>query len=323
MPIRFLRREPFFKLKNEAMNNISRRTFLQTGALAVAGLAFSGCQETETSEDRIVGLQLWSVRSDMKADPLATLQQLADIGYRYVEHAGYADRKFYGYAPKEFKKILEDLGMKMPSGHDSLDLEAWDLEKEEPTDRWKYAVEDALEVGQEYFISPWFEKKIERDYDLLMQLFDIYNKFGKYCSEQGLKFGYHNDFEENKEFDGKKLYDIIMEVCDPRYVHQQLDIGNLHGEGMDALQVLEHYQGRFELLHVKDEVKSEGAGEMNNGYDSTVLGRGEIPIKKILDAAEEQGIKYYFIEQESYQDLTPMECAEKNFKQMKNWDFKI
>ena len=65
----------------------------------------------------LTGVQLYSVRDDMKKDPLGTLKQLAEMGYRHVEHASYTGRKFYGYSASEFKKILADLGLSMPSGH--------------------------------------------------------------------------------------------------------------------------------------------------------------------------------------------------------------
>ena len=101
------------------MNN-SRRSFIKKSALALAGTsALSKISLTNTLnvKDELVGIQLYSVRDDMGKDPLGTLKQLAAMGYKNVEHANYRERKFYGYSPADFKKILSDLGMKMPSGH--------------------------------------------------------------------------------------------------------------------------------------------------------------------------------------------------------------
>ena len=108
----------------------SRRNFIKQGALLVAATSLStrslfaakGAQE-------LVGLQLYSVRDDMKNDPLGTLKQLSAMGYKHVEHANYNDRKFYGHGAKEFKKILGDLGMEMPSGHTVLGGKHWDAPK--------------------------------------------------------------------------------------------------------------------------------------------------------------------------------------------------
>ena len=99
------------------MNN-SRRKFIKTGALTIAGAAmFSNEIFAAKKRKEILGIQLYSVRDDMMKDPSGTLKQLADMGYKYVEHANYINRKFYGYSAAEFKKVLDDMGLKMPSGH--------------------------------------------------------------------------------------------------------------------------------------------------------------------------------------------------------------
>src|SRR6476659_3739333 len=96
----------------------SRRTFLKKSALAVAGTTLlSGELFAGKRATTILGVQLYSVRDDMKKDPLGTLKQVSAMGYKYVEHANYVERKFYGYSAAEFKKVLNDLGLQMPSGH--------------------------------------------------------------------------------------------------------------------------------------------------------------------------------------------------------------
>ena len=88
--------------------NRSRRTFIQQTAMVIAGSTVLSKQLfAAASPKTITGIQLYSVRDDMKKDPLATLKALADMGYQYVEHANYINRKFYGYSATEFKKILE------------------------------------------------------------------------------------------------------------------------------------------------------------------------------------------------------------------------
>ena len=120
------------------LHNTSRRSFLKNSTLALAGAAIMPDHVMSAFKRKeIVGIQLYSVRDDMKKDPLATLKQLASFGYKYVEHANYDNRKFYGYSPKEFKKVLHDLGMKMLSGHTRLNPEHWDESKKDFTDAWK------------------------------------------------------------------------------------------------------------------------------------------------------------------------------------------
>ena len=146
----------------------TRREFIQTAALIAAGAAILpksllAGQKSNT----ITGVQLYSVRDEMKADPLGTLKKLAEMGYRHVEHANYVDRKFYGYSPKEFKKILNDLGMKMPSGHTVLNRRHWDDTKKDFTDLWKYTVEDAAVLEQQFVISPSLEESWRKDSNTL------------------------------------------------------------------------------------------------------------------------------------------------------------
>lgn len=301
--------------------NRSRRSFIRNSALAAAGVSllqqniFAAAKKGE-----LTGIQLYSVRADMKADPLGTLKQLSDMGYRHVEHANYANRKFYGWTVTEFKKILNGFGMQMPSGHTVLDAKHWDAAKKDFTNEWKYTVEDAASMGQLFVISPWLEESKRKSMDELKSFMDIFNKSGELCKKFGMKFGYHNhDFEFSEKLGGKTIFDIILSETDPNLVMQQLDIGNMLNGGAKALEVMQQYPGRFESMHVKDEIT---ATEGHEKYESTILGKGVVPVKEIIDLGRKWGTKHFIIEQESYQGKTPMECAEEDIKIMKRWGYK-
>src|SRR5262245_49267436 len=94
----------------------SRRSFLKRSASLASLSVLSSSFVISAREGELTGLQLYTVRDDMKKSPMETLKQVASFGYKHVEHANYVDRKFYGWSPKEFRKILDDLGLKMPSG---------------------------------------------------------------------------------------------------------------------------------------------------------------------------------------------------------------
>lgn len=302
----------------------SRRTFLKAGALAVTSAAFIPKQlfAEAAKKDIILGLQLYTVRDAMKTDPAGTLKQVAAIGFKYVEHAGYSNREFYGYSAKDFKKLLESLNLKMKSGHVSFGLNDWDDAKKDFTDEWKYTVEDAQTVGQEFVITPELDEQGLQNYDTLINLLELFNRCGSYCKKYGLQFGYHNDFGSIPTFQGKGLYDIILDKTNPALVTQQLDIGNIYGAGGRPLQILKKYPGRFKLMHVKDEIKIDKKGEMGNNYESTILGKGLLPIKEIIDIAKRTGgTKYFIIEQESYQGKNPIDCSREDFIQMRKWGF--
>ena len=304
---------------------ISRRKFIINSSLALAGTSllsknmFAGKGARQTN----LGFQLYSVRDDMKKDPFNTLKQLAAMGYKNVEHANYVDRKFYGFTALEFKKILGDLGLKMPSGHTVLSDKDWDKSKNDFTDKWKRTVEDAAIVGQKFVISPWLDESLRKNYEELLKFLEIFNKSGELCKKSGLKYGYHNhDFEFSQSLNGKKIYDIILDNTDRTLVAQQIDIGNMYGAGGRALEILKKHPDRFESMHVKDEIISKGNGEMGDKYESTILGKGLLPVKEIIDLFKKSGgTTEFIIEQESYQGKKPLDCAKENLKIMKNWGY--
>ncbi len=299
----------------------SRRTFVKTGAMAALGtvvLPASFLAPGVTKE--MVGLQLYSVRDDMTKDPKGSLTQLAKMGYVYVEHANYIKGKFYGYAPADFRKVLDELGLKMISGHTVMAKQDWDIERKDFSDSWKQTVEDAATLGQQWVISPWMDESMRKTWDDFKRYMDVFNNCGELCQQYGMKFGYHNhDFEFSESLNGEKLFDIMMKSLDPDLVSMQLDIGNLYNGGAVALDVMKQYPGRFDILHVKDEVPATQGEEK---YESTILGDGIVHTKEVIDLAKEKGGTYcYIIEQESYGDKTPMFCAKADLDIMKKWGY--
>ena len=300
----------------------SRRAFIKKGAASLAMLSVaSNTIFAKAKAKELTGIQLYSIRDDMKADALGTLKKLASFGYKNVEHANYVDRKFYGWSATEFKKVLDDLGMKMPSGHTVMSKQRhWDDAKKDFTDAWKYTVEDAATCGQQFVISPSMSQEARKSSSELKAFMDIFNKSGELCKKSGMKFGYHNhDFEFAEKLDGVTVYDIILKNTDPSLVMQQLDIGNLYNGGANALEVVKQYPGRFESMHVKDEIK---ATEGNEKYESTILGKGIVNPKEVVDLGRKNGTIHFIIEQESYQGKTPLDCAKEDLEIMKKWGYK-
>ncbi|MBD1391481.1 sugar phosphate isomerase/epimerase family protein [Mucilaginibacter glaciei] len=303
--------------------NASRRNFLKTSAVAVSAAAIMPNDLFAAPKIQRVGLQLYSVRDHMKTDPAGTLKKLADMGYIYVEHANYIDRKFYGYTAPEFKKLLGGLGLVMPSGHTVMTTKDWDSAKGDFTDKWKYTIDDAATMGQKFVISPWMEDSIRSNPEELKKFMDQFNKCGELCQKSGMKFGYHtHEFEFVTKVGDKVLYEYILDNTDPKLVIQQLDIGNMYLQGnMTALDYMKKYPGRFESLHVKDEIKSQEKGEVGTGFESTYLGKGLVPVKDILKLAKQQGITSLIIEHESYQGADSLDCVKIDLQTMKKWGY--
>jgi len=298
----------------------SRRTFLKSGAMAVLGAAIlPRTFFTTIAQKEMVGIQLYSVRDDMKSDPLGSLKKIAGMGYKVVEHAGYADGKFYGYSPADFKKILGDLGLKMYSGHVDFGMTAWDESKKDFTDKWKKTVEDAAFMGQKYVITPELDDKAQKDYDTLLKVIDLWNKCGALCQKSDMKFGYHDDFNEDAILKNMKIYDIVMKYSDPALTIQQFDIANLYNAaGTDPRDIIKQYPGRFPSLHVKDVLKEKNK---DNGHDSTILGKGVLNVKDVVSLAIKNGAWLMIIEQESYQNESPMDCAKDDLAAMQKWGY--
>jgi len=241
------------------------------------------------------------------------------MGYKNVEHANYINRKFYGYTAAEFKKILDDLGLKMPSGHTVMGKNHWDAEKKEFSDSWKNTIEDAGYMGQKYVISPSMEQSMRTTYDDMLRYMEVFNKCGELCQKSGMKFGYHNhSFEFSEKLNDIKVFDIMMKNMDPKLVIMQLDIGNMYIAGAKALDILGQYPGRFEMLHVKDEIKVNTPEK----YESAILGKGIIPTKEAIDLGRKiGGTSVFIIEQESYQNATALESVKEDLDVMKKWGY--
>ncbi len=298
----------------------SRRTFVKSGAIAILGTAILPRSAFAISTEKVtVGLQLYSVRDDMQKDPKGTLTKLAAMGYKVVEHAGYSDRKFYGFEPSEFKKILKDLDLTMYSGHVDFGMQSWDTSKKDFTDAWKHTVEDAAYMGQKYVITPELDLNARKDYDALLKVIDLWNKCGEYCQKSGMEFGYHDDFFEDVVLNNMKLFDIIMKYQDPKRTIHQFDIANLYNAaGTDPKDVIMKYPGRFVSLHVKDVLKEKNK---DGQHDSTILGKGVLNVKDVLPLAVKNGAWLLIIEQEAYQNESPMDCAKDDLAAMKQWGY--
>src|SRR5665647_2323701 len=124
----------------QSMN--SRRKFLKaSGALAAGTILLPNLAKAVNRRSvKDVGLQLYTVRKEMLEDNIGTLKKIASLGYKEIESAGSAKGSYYGFKPAEIKKVCNDLGMTLRSGHVHYD------------DKWQQTIDDASESGQGYLI---------------------------------------------------------------------------------------------------------------------------------------------------------------------------
>ena len=163
------------------------------------------------------------------------------------------------------------------------------------------------------------DQSVRTNYDEMLRFLDLFNLCGELCQKSGMKFGYHNhSFEFSQKLNDTKVFDIMMQRMDPKLVVMQLDIGNMYIAGAKALDILGQYPGRFESMHVKDEIAVTTAEK----FESTILGEGIIPAQEAVNLGKKMGgTLCYIIEQESYQNITPLESVAKDFKIMKKWGY--
>jgi sugar phosphate isomerase/epimerase len=258
-----------------------RRHFLKTSALCAAGSFLLPELLCSAPNARVknIGIQLYTVRKEMMADAAGTLKQLAKIGFKELESARSEKGNYYGLQPKEIRKITEDLGMKLRSGHIHVDND------------WEKSLEEATETGQQYIISAVLPSK-GQTIEHYQASADAFNKLGEQCSKANLFFGYHNHDSEFETVNGQVLYDILLEKTDPALVKMELDLGWVVAAGHDPFHYFSKYPGRFPLWHLKDMDTTR--------KQSTEFGKGQVDIKGLLKQAKQSGMKHFFMEQEEY-----------------------
>jgi sugar phosphate isomerase/epimerase len=273
--------------------------------------------ETSTTETEIStnfgGLALYTVRDSMASNPKATLKAVADAGYAYIESADYAEGKFYGMTPAEFKSTLDSLGLTAISAHMGMvTLENADQ-----------LIADVKAAGITYFVIPvppmgmftvdpatnTLGMKGTSD-----ELVTIMNTIGEKCHKAGLKLLYHNhDFEFMPLADGTIIEDVLLEKCNPEWVNFQMDLYWVTKANANALTYFEKYPGRFKAWHVKD---------MDQEGKFAPVGTGTIDFKSILTQKEKSGMEFYLVEQDQTFGLDPMEAIKISHKGLVDLGFK-
>ena len=285
---------------------------LSLGIFSCGPATETSTTDTEASTN-FGGLALYTVRDSMASNPKATLKAVADAGYAYVESADYAEGKFYGMTPAEFKSTLDSLGLTAISAHMGMvTLENADQ-----------LIADVKAAGITYFVIPvppmgmftvdpatnTLGMKGTAD-----ELVTIMNTIGEKCHKVGLKLLYHNhDFEFMPLADGTIIEDVLLEKCNPEWVNFQMDLYWVTKANANALTYFEKYPGRFKAWHVKD---------MDQEGKFAPVGTGTIDFKSILAQKEKSGMEFYLVEQDQTFGLDPMEAIKISHKGLVDLGFK-
>ncbi|HEV2426478.1 MAG TPA: sugar phosphate isomerase/epimerase [Terriglobia bacterium] len=310
--------------------NASRREFLKNVASGIGGLMLAGhagnaaatpLRAAETSPDWTaqIGLELYTVRDLTAKDYPGTLEKVAQIGYKEIEAAtGYG-----GMSPKDFRDLMDRLGLRMPSTHSGI-TEGPDAETEKQLDGFKimgieYASLDEARPPRARVSRPFTPAERAqmmarmsraRTTDDVKREAALYNRYGKLAQKFGIKILRHNHTMEFQPCQGSELtpYDILLSETDPELVAMQMDIGWATVAGQDPIGLFHRHPGRFVLWHVKDVACLKCLPPATDEFGRlraarlVPVGEGEIDYKNIFKYAGLAGMKHFAIEQDSAAD---------------------
>ncbi len=277
---------------------MERREFVQTMAGAGLAIACTGSSRAPRAArlDK-VGIQLYTVRDQMKADFEGTLAHIAEIGYKEVEFAGYFD-----HAAADVKAILTRHGLAAPSTHVAF----------ENDEKWKAALDTAKTIGHEYIVMPWIPQERRKTLDDWKNFAQVFNHAAQMAHDAGIQFAYHNHDFEFPKMDGQVPYDVLLQNTDPKLVQLEIDLYWITKAGQDPLAYFSRWPGRVPLVHVKD---SAGPPE----HKIVDVGQGKIEWKRIFAKREQAGIKHFFVEHD--QPPQPFDDIAASYKYLSQLEF--
>ena len=294
-----------------------RRDFIKISTASAAGiLAFgpmackSGAKKTEQAEIKSeivdpksfgVGLQLYTIRDAMDADTLGSLKKVSEMGYKYVELAGYSNGKFYGMEPADFKKAVSDLDMEIISSHTMVEAEGITMENAQKM------ADDHAALGVKYCVQPWVNDE-DRNIESYKKMIADWNKVGEIMKNVGIQFAYHNHNFEFAPVDGMiPYYDVFLKEMDASLITMELDMYWATKAGQNPVEMFDKYPGRFQLFHFKDMAEKMEPFYTVEKDDITSVGAGLIDFKAIWAAREKAGMKYMFVEDDNQGNGKPFE----------------
>jgi sugar phosphate isomerase/epimerase len=267
--------------------SISRREFLKGAATCTAAAGFLSVGALELRANPLgmpIGCQTWPVREMIAKDFPGTVKQLSAAGFQTIElcsPVGYADSGFAGlakYKGAELRKILGDEGVICVSSHFGID---------ELRSNQQRAIDWAKDVGLTQMLVPSLDGPKNPTMDDVKRAADEYNKMGEQAAKAGIQQGLHNEDFELTTVDGKRTYDLLFGLLDPKLVKFQFQVSTI-SRGYDAAEYFTKYPGRFISMHVQ--------GWSAATKKVMAVGQDSLDWKKIFAAAKTGGIKNYFVE---------------------------
>ena len=259
-----------------------------------------------------VGLQLYSVRNSLARDNWGTLARLAEAGFTHLEAANHNARNDpgvgFGVDAQELRSQLANLGLSIVGCHiNPLEL-----------DILPRALDYQAELGNTQFGCD-IEFFPYGDRDFVLRRSELFNRVGDLARERGMRFYYHNHFQEFQRLGDDYVYDLILDNTDPGLVKLEIDTYWMYRGGQDPVEWMKKCADRVILVHQKD--FPAHAPQPLNLYDRVVsptesidmvvfeerkdtrcfteIGTGVLPIQSIIDTAGAlPALEYLILEQD-------------------------
>ena len=281
----------------------NRRNFLKiSGAAALGSLVLSNeANALFYKKKHAIGVQLFTFFNVMDNDVQGTLKKVAAIGYKEIESAFSKKGGFYGMKPKEFSKMLKDLGLswkshhvlgapfklppgtKLPNGPDGKPITIPPMKN--LRDNHQELIDEVAEAGIPYLVC---SNTPIGSMEEVKESITTLNKSSEAAKKAGLILAYHNHDKEFESLDGKVIYDLLLTETNPDLLKMELDLCWVTKAGVDPVELFKKHPGRFHLWHVKDLDKEKMA--------PLPVGTGIIDFKRIFDNAKVSGMKHFFVE---------------------------
>jgi sugar phosphate isomerase/epimerase len=279
------------------MNAITRREFVRiagTEAIVAGMLAAGGASLRANPLGLPIGSQTWPHRAMIKAGNFAgLLETLKGIGVQSIELCSPLDYEDFTSLSdgKQVRKVIADHGMTCESAHFGMD----ELRK-----RHSESIAWAHDVGITHMVTATLGAGEKPTLDDVKRAADEYNKIAAVSASAGIQQGLHNEGFEVSQVDGKRTYDLLLELLDPSLVKFQFQMSTI-GMGFVAADYFTKYPGRFNSMHVQDvdlKAKAASGSDEETGRGAQVpVGKGSIDWVKTFQAAKLGGVKSYYVEQ--------------------------
>lgn len=289
---------------------MKRRQFIGTAAGATLMMAPPRslfALDTNNRYRKQIGIQLYTLRNQIKDDVKATIKAVADAGYKQVEPFGFPNAEAMIEAAK-------DNGMAVNSSHF-----AWDSVVN-PNDKgvtpFAEILDQAQEAGLTDLVIPYLADKNRQTLDDYKQLCERCNKAAEQARQAGIQLAYHNHaFEFQPMQGGKTGYEVMIEEFSPD-MHFEVDVFWIQVGGKDPVDMIRRLQGRVSQLHLKDLNKSVETPNYGSIPPEAFeeLGDGVIPMEPIIEVAAVAGVKHCHVEQDH--SPHPIESIQQSMKHL-------